>query len=240
MADLTIVLLPGLDGTGELFAPFVAQLPAWVRPIVVSYPRDRLLGYDALMEIVTTAIPADVPFAVVGESFSGPLAVRVGALGHAGLRGVILSASFVRRPVSKALALVIRPMLHGPMFAAVPNAVRALPLIGPRPTAELRRLIDHAVDDVPPWLLAGRLREVLRVDVRPALRRCGAPFLYLRGTNDHVVGARNVADVLAVKPDARVAEFDAAHCLLQSRPAEGASVIASFLQGSTTWRDSKP
>jgi len=38
MAVITAVLLPGLDGTGELFAPFVDAAPVGVSTIVADYP----------------------------------------------------------------------------------------------------------------------------------------------------------------------------------------------------------
>jgi hypothetical protein len=44
-----LVLLPGLDGTGELFGPFLKVIPqSWPRR-VVSYPVDRVLSYWELV-----------------------------------------------------------------------------------------------------------------------------------------------------------------------------------------------
>ena len=40
-----LVLLPGLDGTGLLFRPLVAVLPAF-HTVVVSYPNDKALSLD--------------------------------------------------------------------------------------------------------------------------------------------------------------------------------------------------
>jgi surfactin synthase thioesterase subunit len=39
-----LVLLPGMDGTSELFAPFIAALPKDFEPIPIRYPRDRFLS----------------------------------------------------------------------------------------------------------------------------------------------------------------------------------------------------
>ena len=40
---VSLVLLPGLDGTGELFQPLLRALPNELQPIVLSYPnRDQL------------------------------------------------------------------------------------------------------------------------------------------------------------------------------------------------------
>ena len=39
-----LVLLPGLDGTGELFAPFIDALGGFATQ-VVAYPPDRAMTY---------------------------------------------------------------------------------------------------------------------------------------------------------------------------------------------------
>lgn len=73
---LKLLLLPGMDGTGRLFVPFIEQLPpdAWTK--VVSYPADRILGYDALLPLIERQIEPSVRHVVLAESFSGPLAVE--------------------------------------------------------------------------------------------------------------------------------------------------------------------
>ena len=48
----TLVLLPGLDGTGGLFADFVAALPADITTTVIAYPNSLLLDYAALEAFV--------------------------------------------------------------------------------------------------------------------------------------------------------------------------------------------
>ena len=42
---ITLVLLPGIDGSGELFAPFVEALGPQVPVVVVRYPGERALGF---------------------------------------------------------------------------------------------------------------------------------------------------------------------------------------------------
>lgn len=61
------MLLPGLDGTGEQFAPLLRELPDSLVPLVVRYPRDRALDYDALLPIVVAQLPPDAPFVLLGE-----------------------------------------------------------------------------------------------------------------------------------------------------------------------------
>src|SRR5262245_23390841 len=95
---VSLVLLPGLDGTGNLFRPLLQKLPAEVEPIVLSYPAREFLDYSALAQLALRSLPTDRPVVLLGESFSGPVAVLAAAAQPKGLLGVILCASFVIAP----------------------------------------------------------------------------------------------------------------------------------------------
>ena len=49
---MRLVLLPGLDGTGELFHPFLKALPSRLTSQVVSYPTEQCLTYKELVPFV--------------------------------------------------------------------------------------------------------------------------------------------------------------------------------------------
>jgi pimeloyl-ACP methyl ester carboxylesterase len=104
----TLVLLPGMDGTGDLFAPLVAALGPHMRTIIVRYP-DEPLDYASHEEIARAALPLGHPFILLGESFSGPIAVSIAASAPTGLRGYVLCCSFVRSP--RRLLRWFRPSL---------------------------------------------------------------------------------------------------------------------------------
>lgn len=61
-----LILLPGLDGSGRLFARLVAALGADVDARVIAYPADRALGYAELVEFVRPQLPKDRPFVLLG------------------------------------------------------------------------------------------------------------------------------------------------------------------------------
>ncbi|HEX7052370.1 MAG TPA: hypothetical protein VF211_00370, partial [Burkholderiales bacterium] len=168
---MKIVLLPGLDGTGILFGPFLDRLPASLSPIVVTYPPDRELGYDELLEIVLRHIPAGEPFVLLGESFSGPLALMAAANRPAGLRGVVLCATFVQNPTwirVPRLDRLVRPFA----FRLYPKFSAAKALLGRYSTPELRRQIAQAIGAVRPEVFAHRVRAVLNVQVADKLVAC--------------------------------------------------------------------
>lgn len=223
----TLVLLPGMDGTGDLFARLVAEIGPSIRTRVASYPTDQPLGYAELESLVRNRLPADDPYVLLGESFSGPIAVSIAADPPAGLRGLILCASFVRCPRS-ALRL-LRPLVTRSVLPLPPEALLARVLLGRNAPPALRDDVRRAVSRVQPATLRVRLRSVIDVDVTTDLRRVRAPTLYLRASRDRVV-PRSAGDlVVATAPHARIVEVDAPHLLLQAAPAASAAVIRSFV-----------
>jgi len=93
---VTLVLLPGLDGTSVFFRPLLAALPSWVEPLVIEYPSDGGDDYPHLLALVSEAVRGLDAYWVLGWSFSGPLALMLAARDPDRVRGVILCASFVR------------------------------------------------------------------------------------------------------------------------------------------------
>lgn len=96
--EVKIILLPGLDGTGELFGPFLAKIPEHWSALVVSYPRDQLMNYPECVAFARDRLPVDEDFVLLGESFSGPVSIALAAQHHPNLRGLVLCNSFARHP----------------------------------------------------------------------------------------------------------------------------------------------
>jgi len=220
-----------MDGTGILFEPLLRALPETIRPIVVSYPPDLPLGYDDLLPIVLDALPRD-PFVLVGESFSGPLALRAAAARPAGLVGVVLVATFVTSPIPR----FVRPFLVAPLFDLAPYRLELTLLAGLDASPELARLLRKARAKVPGAVLAERVRAILDVDATDALRECAAPILYLRGTRDRLVGRSSLRAIRRARLDVESVSLDAPHLLLQTRPREASEAILA----TTAFRTPRP
>jgi pimeloyl-[acyl-carrier protein] methyl ester esterase len=94
-----LVLLPGLDGTGELFAGFLRVLPTSLDTTVVSYPTNIFLPYSELLQLVRDAVPKAEPFVLLAESFSTPLALKYAATSPPNLAAVVICAGFARSPI---------------------------------------------------------------------------------------------------------------------------------------------
>jgi pimeloyl-[acyl-carrier protein] methyl ester esterase len=223
----TLVLLPGLDGTGVLFEPLIAALPSHITPHVITYPGDEPLDYDQLHEYVMARLPASGSFAVLGESFSGPIALRI-ACSEPRAKAVVLCATFIRNPV-RYLPKLTRHFVFATTYRAFPSFSRAKALLGGYSTPELRASLRRAHAMVKPEVFASRARAILTLDAREALMKCRAPLMYLGGTRDGVVPKHNARLIHALRPDCEMVEVRAPHLLLQTAPDEAACAIASFL-----------
>jgi len=226
-----IVLLPGLDGTGVLFKLFVERLPPELSPVVVSYPPDRELGYAELLESVLAKLPRGEPFVLLGESFSGPLALMVAATCPPGLKALVLCATFIQNPTwvrMRWLPWFVRPVAF--RFYPFFSAVKAL--IGGYSSPQLRALMRDAIGRVHPEVFAHRVRAVLAVNATVELTACQVPILYLRGSRDLVVPAHNVREIQRARADVRVTTLPAPHMVLQTQPAAAGRAILDFLRST--------
>jgi pimeloyl-[acyl-carrier protein] methyl ester esterase len=222
---MNLVLLPGMDGTGRLFGPLCAVLPAGIQADPVSYPVNRPLDYEALVHEIR--LPT-APYVLVAESFSGPLALRLAARKPSGLKAVVLVATFVLSPVAPKRVLL--PLVRPWLFRRPPPTwlVRRY-LVGEDASATELEAVRTAVATVAPEVMAVRLREILRVDAREALRSCPVPVTYLRGTRDRLVPASMMERMKKLLPSMACVEFDAAHLVLLRRPVESAAAILQVL-----------
>jgi pimeloyl-ACP methyl ester carboxylesterase len=222
-----LVLLPGLDGTEIFFRPLLAVLPAWVKPVVVTYPMSGANGYSDLLAVVLVAIEDAKEFYVLGWSFSGPLALMLAAKAPSRIRGVILCASFVRPPLPVLSWLrfaVISPVVH------IVRLARRAPLFLSGNSTDLFRRDKAATwARVPTRILALRARTILALDARECLRKCPRPVLYLAGSRDRVVPKRNVQEVVRESPSAKVVTIDGPHLALYTNPGAAADAIVGFM-----------
>ncbi|MDB5800246.1 MAG: alpha/beta hydrolase [Rhodocyclales bacterium] len=231
-----LVLLPGLDGTGVLFKPLLQALAPSIEPVVITYPDRQVLGYDALLPRVLQNLPQHDPYVLLGESFGGPLSLRIAATRPEGLRALILSASFITCPypfVPGWASALVRPF----PFRAFPHYARLKALMHGYATPQLAALSAQALGQVAAAVFAGRVREVVGVDVRKELSACAVPMLYIQGTQDRVVPAWNFQRILAVKPDVTCVRVRAPHMVLQTEPEQAARAIEAFVQRHTDEQD---
>jgi pimeloyl-[acyl-carrier protein] methyl ester esterase len=224
-----LVLMPGMDGTGNLFNGFVEALPDGFETTIVRYPADSVRSYGELLEFVLAEISVSDPFVLLAESFSTPLAIQYAAQNPPNLKGLILCAGFASSPVAGSKSAVAVAAVRLFMRVTPPAAVIKMFLVGRRAPASLVEAVRAAVSSVRSEVLIARAQSIFACDVREELARIAMPILYLRAMQDRLVPARCMEEVLNIHPSAEVASIPGSHLLLQREPKETAAAVASFL-----------
>jgi pimeloyl-[acyl-carrier protein] methyl ester esterase len=222
-----LVLMPGMDGTGELFAPLLRALDPAIETVVVRYP-DTAGSYATHEEVVRALLPAGRPYVLLGESFSGPVAISLASAGASGCVGVILCVSFVTSP--NPLLKPLRPLLSWWPPQRVPSFVAEPMLMGRFATAALRESHRRVLATVSPAALVARLQAIATVDVRAALQALEVPVLYLRATEDRLVPPSAGEQVLRLARHGRLVDMKGPHFLVQTAPERAAAEIRGFVQ----------
>jgi pimeloyl-ACP methyl ester carboxylesterase len=232
------VLLPGLDGTGELFAAFVDALAASIETQVIAYPEDRAMSYAEHLAFAQAQLPTDRDFVLLAESFSGPIGIAIAADAPRGLKGLILCVTFASNPLP----------LFGPLsrfFGALP-ALRVPPalsgpwLYGNRGTPKLKRAHARVMKRVAPSTLRARVAAILGVDHRSLLRRIEVPMIYMRANADRLIPKSASQAILALRSDIDLKECDAPHFLLQTEPHWSAGAVMTFIKQKVDGNPDQP
>jgi pimeloyl-ACP methyl ester carboxylesterase len=195
---------------------------------IIRYPTDRPLGYAELEVLVRSELPQDRCFVLLGESFSGPIAIRIAARPPAGLAGLILCATFARNPYPW-LRWAHRLTILVPI-KSLPKWARALIMWGRDASNRIPAQSDRAIADVAGRVVRRRIAEILQVDAGDALRRVTLPSLIVYATRDRVIPRAATRWLRSQLPAATQAPIDGPHLLLQARPRECAAAIADFLR----------
>jgi pimeloyl-ACP methyl ester carboxylesterase len=223
----TLVLLPGMDGTGELFFPLTRALAEHIPTKIVRYP-DQPLDYREHEAFVREHLPRDGAFVVLGESFSGPIAISLAADPPPGMIGYVMCVSFVTCP--RVALEVLRPLIPLTFLNRVPRFVAQYSLMDGQGSPELLEAHQRALREVSNSALRARLKAISHIDVRERLKQVSLPGLYLRGTRDRVVPKRAAREYLESVRNARMVEIEGPHQLVQINPTDSAAAIRIFLR----------
>jgi pimeloyl-ACP methyl ester carboxylesterase len=186
-----LVLVPGMDGTGELF---YRQLPLLERSYrVATYAlRDKAASMDLLVDdlarIVDAITGGSGPAVIVGESFGGALALSFALARPDRVSALVILNSFPYFSPQHRLKLAILGLRIVPWgVMSFVRRLTAFRLHSPHThKAEIRRFIELTAAAT----LEGyrnRLRALTRYDVRESLGQIKRPTLFLAADRDHLV-----------------------------------------------------
>ncbi|MBA2126923.1 alpha/beta hydrolase [Hyphomicrobium methylovorum] len=233
-AKTEIVLLPGLDGTGQLFDRLERDLSPRLTVTAVSYPNDASLGYAGYSKLVCELI-GKRNVILLGESFSGPVAVRVAAQLGQQIESVVLAATFLKYPYPGWL--LRRAARVDP--ETTPVRLRNRVLMGSYGDPELEAKVDGIVRNLSRPVRAARLCAIADIDVRDDFTALKVPVLALHGRQDLLIRRTPIQRAVSRKGGARMIVLPAAHMLLQTRARECAAEILSFVSSYTAAKEKR-
>lgn len=237
---MMILLLPGADGTGVLFKPFIEVLEAAIdterfskslKPIsiaIINLNHDEF-GNPLEQKLSEQATRIENEYegqsvVVIAESYSGLLAYELLSRQQLDIVHVIFVASFLKSPSKlTAIAAKLSPdWLKGVMQVA-PSPVWGGVLFGRWQTMELRTLFMQALAQTPKELLQQRLAII--ASAQAPNKTIDVPCLYLQAKQDNLVSANNIDIFRQVFTDFSNIAVEGTHFLLQTNPEKVWSVI---------------
>ena len=228
------MLLPGMDGSGELYAPLVGCITSDPKHrndaiSVVRYSPRLPMNYLQLGQFAALQIPAGKS-TLIAESFSGPIAIALAAQFPDRIERVILSCTFAANPWPWLAPLA--PMLYWMPILPAPftSFFGADVLFNDDNSEKNRALLRSALAQLSASVLRSRMQAVLTCDVRDTLKRCPQPILYLQAQQDRVIPSGAATTILGARADVRLVQIAGPHCLLQAQAETAWAAIKAFAQ----------
>lgn len=223
----TLLMLPGLDGTGRVFEPMMTHLPGWIETQVVRYPVDRDMSLQGYVTFAREHLPREKPFVLLAESFSGPIGLQLLAEPPDNLAGVIFVATFAHYP-SPFLLDAGRILPQGPLLKLISTTLISRCLCLGGASREAVKLFREALASVSLKVLSNRLQILAELPAPPGTTFRG-PCLYIQAGNDRLVSSRAFVPLQKHLPQLRIAKIMGPHMVLLAQPETGARMISDFV-----------
>lgn len=228
---MKLVLLPGLDGTGELFTPLINQLDSSIETQIITYDLNTKQTYDELTQYVLSNLPKE-EFVLLAESFSGPIAYQVASIRPKELKSLIIVASFLERPkptLLKLLTLMPSKLLTLPL----PTFIIRFFFLGFIVKSEIILLFKMSIRKVSSGVIHFRLKELLKLRFEDCYKKIHMPTIYIQATDDKLVSSTAFNDWEVVSKNIQLFQVQGEHFILQSNPVKCAEIIRQVMHAAT-------
>lgn len=231
---MKLVLLPGMDGSGQLFAPFLSVFSGFEYQVILL-PQTGNQNYQYLAEYVTAQLP-DEDFVLLAESFSGAIAMLVSQKRNRYLKAIIFVATFVTPPhkvlLTCASLFPVRLLLNLPFL---PYVYRYM-LLGKNSDNHLIQLFKDVIAKMPEKLFKRRIKAMRSLPFQPSIisQPITVPTLYLQPTLDRLVSKLHYLDFQKCCTHIKLAIIPGSHFIMQTNPDGCAHIISQFLLSVVT------
>lgn len=232
---MKIVLLSGMDGTGELFYNLLPLLTDF-QTHVIPLPQTGDQDYDTLSSYVISRLPDD-DFIIIAESFSGPIAAQLTQKNIDALKGVVFVATFLSTPSRYFLPFARWLPMH--VITCIPfhHIIIRYFLLGQNASHNLVTLFLDTVTKQPPALIKERIKTIQKMKVKDFTT--DLPAIYLRAQSDKLVSHSKGNEFNYRFKNLQIEELCAPHFLLQAEPEKSAAFIRKFISERYTDNDKR-
>lgn len=229
---MKLVLLPGMDGTGELFSDFVSNFDG--ETVVISLPQSGPQEHEFLAKAIERKLPNE-DYILLAESFSGGIVPELLKRNLIHLKGVIFVASFLSCP--NRLFLPIAKLLPLQALASAPLskvAVKYL-LLGQDASNTLLSKFVGITKSIPKQVLKNRLKVMSKQ--RLPLATFDIPSVYVQACSDKLITAQKSRELGKTFKNIRFIEVDGPHFILQAKPKESAHLVAEAIASILNYKE---
>lgn len=218
---MKIILLPGLDGTGLMFDPFLERAPSDVTLVVIPLDENEDETFRGQAERTVSLLGND-RIILLGESYSGRIAYELCKLAPDKIAHCIFAASFLsNRSFFSRFASVLP--LSVVQRRLVPKALMSFILFHNKGSEELLELFYKSVSKVRASTIKKRIRNV--ASLKSPTGTIDIPCTYIRATEDRIVSKSAVNDFRKVCSTLCEHEVAGGHFILQSNPEDCWQII---------------
>jgi len=219
-----LVLLPGMNGTGELFAEFLSYYDG--DHLVISLPESGPQDHATLANVINQQLPNE-SYILLAESFSGGIVPELLKLNPTHIKGVIFVASFLSSPRSYLIGVAKLIPIKALVSLPLSNIAHRLLFLGQEATKPLLSKFVKVIKSIPKQVLSSRL-EVMKVLQLPEMT-FDIPTIYIRALSDRLISPKKSQEVANVFNHIEFVEIEGPHFILQAQPKESARLVTEAI-----------
>ena len=212
----TLVLMPGIDGTGKLFEPVIPLLEPQFDLKVVTFP--DLNSFNDYIDCAYHQLPQTPGYSLLAESFLGPVALALLSQLQGQIGPSVLCSTFCRSPLQTMTQMANQ--IPDQMFSLGALASFCLDVdeMQDEDFTDTQPIPLNVTSQLDGAVLKHRISVLSRIDVSAMLPDIQTSILLLQGTHDKIVPESHSQMILKYLPNAHQVKLDGPHMLLQTHP----------------------
>lgn len=213
------ILLPGLDGSGFLFNDFIKKyhtLDSNLKLEVISLPNSPL-SYEELINYIVEKLPEEDDYGLLGESFSGPIAIHIASRNMKNLKALCLVATFAKTP-HWSYSYLSQIIKYIPKLLTLTKKVGHI-ILSNSFNKNQQLNLQHSLTQINEETFKSRLMAVSHINYESLLEKIKVPTIIINAKKDLIVDKKVALKLNKIKKS-RTYWIDAPHFILQTKAKE--------------------